>query len=64
MTFALAGRRVLVTRVAGFREKPVFEAVRSFFPAALLVPRKVEYELTSRPRTHPDHDYRSFLSRT
>jgi nucleoside-diphosphate-sugar epimerase len=44
----LAGRRVLVTGGAGFLGRPVCDALRGYRPAALLAPRKAEYDLTEQ----------------
>ncbi len=44
----LTGARVLVTGGAGFLGRPVCEQVRRHGPAAVVVPRKAEYDLTEQ----------------
>ncbi|OWK38873.1 GDP-L-fucose synthase family protein [Fimbriiglobus ruber] len=44
----IAGKRVLVTGGAGFLGRPVCAALQSRNPAAILVPRKAEYDLTEQ----------------
>lgn len=44
----LTGKRVMVTGGAGFLGRPVCDAVRQHDPAAVLVPRKAEYDLTEQ----------------
>lgn len=48
MTNALASRRILVTGGAGFLGKPTCDAIRGHAPAAVLVPRKADYDLTEQ----------------
>lgn len=48
MTDALANARVLVTGGAGFLGRPVCDAIRTHSPAAVLVPRKAEFDLTEQ----------------
>jgi GDP-L-fucose synthase len=57
----IAGRRVLVTGGNGFLGRYVCDALRARHPAALVAPRKAEYDLTLQERaravvrdTHPD----------
>lgn len=45
---SLAGSRVLVTGGAGFLGRHVCEALRSHAPAAVIVPRRAEYDLTEQ----------------
>ncbi len=45
---ALASKRVLVTGGAGFLGRNVCEAIRERGPAAIVVPRKAEYDLTEQ----------------
>ncbi len=45
---SLAGRRVVVTGGAGFLGRPVCDAIRARNAAAIVVPRKVEYDLTEQ----------------
>ncbi|MFO0852024.1 MAG: GDP-L-fucose synthase [Gemmataceae bacterium] len=44
----LTGKRVMVTGGAGFLGRPVCDAVRQHDPAAVIVPRKAEYDLTEQ----------------
>jgi GDP-L-fucose synthase len=44
----LAGRRVVVTGGAGFLGRPVCDAIRARNAAAVIAPRKVEYDLTEQ----------------
>jgi nucleoside-diphosphate-sugar epimerase len=44
----LTGKRVMVTGGAGFLGRPVCDAVRRHDPAAVIVPRKAEYDLTEQ----------------
>jgi nucleoside-diphosphate-sugar epimerase len=44
----LTGARVLVTGGAGFLGRPVCEQVRRYHPAAVIVPRRIEYDLTEQ----------------
>lgn len=44
----LSGRRILVTGGAGFLGRHVCDAVRGFDPAAILVPRRAECDLTEQ----------------
>src|SRR5690242_9201821 len=46
----IEGRRVLVTGGSGFLGRHVCEALRRRGPAALLAPRKAEYDLTEQAR--------------
>jgi GDP-L-fucose synthase len=48
MTNSLVGKRVIVTGGAGFLGRPVCDALRGFDPAAVVVPRKAEYDLTEQ----------------
>lgn len=48
MAHALTGRRVLVTGGAGFLGKPTCAALETYGPAAVLVPRKTQYDLTEQ----------------
>jgi GDP-L-fucose synthase len=45
---SLAGRRVLVTGGNGFLGRPTCDALRAYNPAAILAPRKAEYDLTEQ----------------
>jgi GDP-L-fucose synthase len=45
---SLAGRRVVVTGGAGFLGRPVCDAIRVRKAAAVIAPRKVEYDLTEQ----------------
>jgi GDP-L-fucose synthase len=47
-TTALTGARVLITGGAGFLGRPVCELVRRHDPAAVVAPRKAEYDLTEQ----------------
>jgi GDP-L-fucose synthase len=44
----LAGKRVLVTGGNGFLGRPVVAALRGYAPAAVVAPRKAEYDLTEQ----------------
>jgi GDP-L-fucose synthase len=44
----LAGKRVLVTGGAGFLGRPVCEVLRNYDPAAIVAPRRAEYDLTEQ----------------
>ena len=44
----LAGKRVLVTGGNGFLGRPVVAALRDYAPAAVIAPRKAEYDLTEQ----------------
>lgn len=48
MITTLTNARVLVTGGAGFLGKPVCDAIALHSPEAVLVPRKVEYDLTEQ----------------
>jgi GDP-L-fucose synthase len=48
MASGLAGKRVVVTGGAGFLGKAVCAEIERFKPAAIIVPRKVQYDLTEQ----------------
>jgi GDP-L-fucose synthase len=45
---SLSGQRVLITGGAGFLGRNVCDAIRSYQPAAVIAPRKSEYDLTEQ----------------
>src|SRR5687768_10651751 len=45
---SLSGKRILVTGGAGFLGRNVCDAIRTYSPATVVVPRKAEYDLTEQ----------------